>query len=143
MLKDAAKFTAKHLCQILLFNKVAGCRSLYIVQIQRKIFTTFFNKSKNSTFGQFSPNSGAENLFFKKNPALIHTDSYGFLKQRQKLEKVKDLILRKRKDGRTDGSIDRPACLIGPFELPQVFFFEICEISKNNFSYFWLACNKG
>ena len=58
---------------------------------------------------------------FLENPALSRTTSHGILALCQNLEKINETIPRKRtdrpKDGRTDGSTDRPY-VIGPFRLP-------------------------
>ena len=85
--------------------------------------TKFFNKLKNTLFSAhfYSIFLILEvNKFFLENPA--GKTSYGFLAPCQNLEKTNDMIPEKRpdrrKNGRTDGRMDRPYSIGRPFRLP-------------------------
>ena len=67
--------------------------------------TQFSNKFKKLCFWPIFPIFGAKNIFLE-NSALSRTTSYEFLAQCQNLEKVNDIIQRKRLDRRKDGRKD-------------------------------------
>ena len=67
--------------------------------------TQFSNKFKKTCFWPIFPILGAKKIFLE-NPALPHTTSYGFQAPCQNLDKVNDIIQRKRPDRRTKGQKD-------------------------------------
>ena len=85
--------------------------------------TKFSNKFKKPCFWPIFPIFGVKKVF-QENLALSHTASYGFVAPCQNLEKVNDVIQRKRPDRRKDGRKDRRkdgrkdrTYFIGPFRL--------------------------
>ena len=77
--------------------------------------TQFSNKFKKPCFWPIFPIFGVKKVF-QENLALSHTTSYGFVALCQNLEKVNDVIQRKRPYRRKDGRKDR-TYFIGPFRL--------------------------
>ena len=65
----------------------------------------FSNKFKKPIFWVHFPNFWDKKIFLES-PALSHTTSYGFLTPCQNLEKVNDIIQRKRLDRQEEGQND-------------------------------------
>ena len=98
-----------HISETRILRSMGYVQEYSIDQIQKKLMTQFFNKFKKlcfwSAFGPFSQFLGQKKKNVPENPALSHTNSYGFLPPCQNLEKVSNAIQRKCPDRRTEGQV--------------------------------------
>ena len=102
-------------------NAANNIKFLYRPNFKKKLITKFSIKFKKLCFepilSPFSQFWGAKK-FFLENPAFSRTTSYEFLVPCQRVQKVNDIIQRRRPERRKDGRTERPY-FIGPFRLPS------------------------
>ena len=68
VLRSFAKFTGKHLCQCLFFNKAAGCQSLFLIKLQAKACNFIKKETLTQVFScEFCETS---NTFFHRTPPV-------------------------------------------------------------------------